>query len=233
MEQDYKIKDLDLKKAREYKYSQNPNNCLRFILPIPNWLDIERPKIDDDPIKILKKDEGPLVRFTFMNYKDKAEQGVRIDGSAAIIFMGFNLDKAAALKSLIYEYIDHPIELKPDQLTAILERSYEELNITDRYNKTLNHLKYYRPYDVKGELGLYLPKENPSSAIYIRGKGCFLDGPTLTPQKFDDGAFINFPGRRLDELFKNPAGGKLVQGTVFINDRLNIDGSKIDLKMLP
>ncbi len=233
MTKKWRIADLDFAKAREYITSQDPDISLRFFLPVPNWLKDGKPIVDDENIKRVQKKDGAQWRYTFINYKDNAEQGVKIDGSAAIVFMGADKKKAEQLKDMIAEYVSDTSQLTPAILSEILKRSKDELGLVDRYNKGLNGLQYFHAYNADGQYGAFLPHENPSAAIYIEGDGEFLDGPTLTPQKFENGAFINFPGKRLSDLFEGPAEGRLVQADVFVKDRENLDGSKIDLAAVP
>ncbi len=231
----WKLTDLDFRKAREYIPSQNPEISLRFVLPIPNWMDQSEPAVSHHQIKQVEKKSGLQWCYLFSNPKDQAQQAVKIDGSAAIIFMGVDTKKSEELNKLITECLSGG-ELTPDKLTIILDRSYEELGIVDRFNKSLGSIdQFFHPYEVKGHLGSFLPRPNKSSAIYIPGAGEFLDGPTATPQKFENGAFINFPGMELKNIFLANVDGKarLVQADVFRRDRTHPDGKEIKLECIP
>ena len=234
MTKTWNLTDLDFSKAKEYISSQDPDVSLRYALPVPNWLDNGEPTFQHENIQPIQKGTESQWKFKFTNYKDNAQQAVKIDGKNGIVFMGVTPDTAKQLDTLIND-VTQGEDLTPDMLDEILKRSYEELGISDRFNKGLESFqKFFHPFDVNGQQGAYLPKPNPSSAIYIPGAGEFADGPTVTPQKFEDGAFINFPGVRLKDLFAQKAElrGRLVQASVFSKDRTNPDGSAIDLETL-
>ncbi|MCI5061076.1 MAG: hypothetical protein MRY79_08410 [Alphaproteobacteria bacterium] len=234
MTKTYNLQDLDLSLAQEYISSQDPEISLRFFLPLPNWMDGDTPAIDHPQIQILEKKSGPEWQFFFTNYTDNAEQSAKIDGADGIIFMGVSPQKALQLTALIQEYMTEGQDLTPDNITQILKRSHKELGIVDRFDKSAESIeKYFHPYQHTGLMGPYLPKPNTSSAVYIPGAGEFADGPTVTPQKFENGAFINFPGVKLSDLFARKSSGelkgRLVQADTFLRDRTKPDGSKIIL----
>lgn len=230
-----RLADLDFSKAQEYIVSQDPDISARFVLPIPNWMDGENPSITHEQIKQVPKKSGLQWRYTFTNPEDGAQQGVKIDGTSSIVFMGLNENKAEQLSALIVECRARK-ELTPETLTIILDRANRELGIQDRFNKDLASIdSYFHPYKAYGHMGTFIPNPNPSCAIYISGEGEYLDGPTLSPQKFENGAFINFPGVRLSGIFDAEVRGtgRLVQAAVFLRDRTLPDGRLIDLANAP
>lgn len=239
------LKHLDLSKAIEEIPSQNPQTALRFNLPVPNWLDGDGlPKSDHKRIR--QKDDGSW-RFFFQNYKDNCLQGVKIDGSSVITFMGPDPEQSKKLISLVHEYAADVDTLTPEQLSDILERAHAELNLQDMYNNGRKSVEsFMHPFtqvttDHKF-FGPFLPKPAISTAVYIQGTGIFSDGPTATPQRFEKGAFISFPGQRKtqilemspEELLGNKNFTvKLVQADVFTNSRTYADGSRIETDTLP
>lgn len=235
MKKKWQLTDLDFNKAREYIVSQDPDVSSRFVLPVPNWMDGAHPSVTDEQIKQVPKKGGLQWRYTFTNPEDGAEQGVKIDGTSSIIFMGLNEDKAERLSRLVSECLAGK-KLTPEVLTTILDRANRELGIQDRFNKDLASIdRYFHPHNAQGHLGTFIPNPSPSCAIYIAGEGEYLNGPTLTPQRFENGAFINFPGVRLTDIFdvEVRGSGRLVQAAVFLRDRTLPDGNLIDLKNIP
>jgi hypothetical protein len=239
---DIRFEALDLSKAWEYISTQDPERGLRFVLPIPNWQEagITHDKIVD------VQNKG--MRFTFKNYTDKNflddsdapdNQGVKIDGSSAIIFSSLTLDKANKLSTLVRECSANHTDFSPSVVANILERAYAEFGLGDRYNKGLAAIgEHFQPYDSSNNLGLFLPNENRHAAIYLDGVGRYMDGPTLQPQEFSNGAFVTFPGITLTMLFNQSfeelkAKSRLVQAQVFLHDRDHADGSRINLARLP
>lgn len=230
------LKDLNPAFAREYVSSQDPDISLRYVIPIPNWLENNAPIFDHPQIKQIEKKGTKQWRFLFLNHKDNAEQGVKIDGTGAIILMGITEELSKKVTSLIKSYISKPDDLTPEIVSEILDKTYTNFGINDRFNKDIESLEqHFHSYNADDYLGGFLPKFNQSVAIYIAGEGEFLDGPTLTPQKFANGAFINFPGQRLTDSFQQNAlqRGRLVQADTFIKDRTLPDGTVIDVTKIP
>jgi hypothetical protein len=150
--------------------------------------------------------------------------------------MGLDESKSRQLAEMIDWYTVGAQDLSPQDVTEILVRAENELGAVDRFNKDLQSIDlYFHAHEAEGHLGAFLPKPNHSSALYIAGEGEYVDGPTLTPQKFSNGAFINFPGVRLSEIFelKAEAKGRLVQADVFVRDRTLPDGGKVQLSCVP
>lgn len=191
----WSLKDLDTSKAIEDIPSQNPQTSLRFNLPIPNWLDENgRPKLAH--AQICRKNDGSW-RFFFQNYKDNCLQGVRIEGSSVITFMGPNPETSQKLIQIIQEYSADLEQLTPVQISDILERARVELGLQDMYNNDRKgvelHMHPYAEITTNHKyFGPFLPNPMISTAIYIHDSGSFSDGPMVTPQRFENGAFISF-----------------------------------------
>lgn len=245
MSAQWSLKDLDLTKAIEDIPSQDPQTSLRFNLPVPNWLDGQgNPKSKHPQFK--QKEDGTW-RFNFQNYKDNCLQGVKIDGSSVITFMGPTPEQSGQLIQLIAEYTADIEQLTPEQLSDILQRAHSELHLVDMYNNGRKGVEsYMHPYPAivtsHPAFGAFLPKPTLSTAVYIQGAGSFLDGPTATVQRFENGAFISFPGQSkaqvlgmsIDELLASKNFTvKLVQADVFISSRTLADGRKIETSALP
>lgn len=215
----WKIEDLDPSKLFEVNYSRDPDIGGRFSLPIPNWLNASGEPLEaiqkhiitkkqaeqDFELGIYKDDEGKW-RFSFINYKDNGcLQGVKIDGTGSVMFGAPTLGQTQKLFTLISEVVPELGQMSPAQLIEILERSHTEIVITDRYNDSDGNIKKEMDLvDDNGSgyhrYGLYVYKpEIISSCIYLSGSGVFLDGPTETPQGFDNGGFIFFKNKRIDQ----------------------------------
>jgi len=241
----WSLKDLDFTKAIEVIPSQDPQTSLRFNLPVPNWLDdTGRPETGHSQIK---QDENGSWRFYFQNFKDNCLQHVKIDGSSVITFMGTNPEKSKELIRLAGEYAPDIEHMTPEQLSHILERSHSELRLEDRYNNSRKGVESrMHPYDEvttnHSSFGAFLPKPSVSTVVYIQGAGVFLDGPTATPQRFENGAFISIPGKNKKQVLKMSKeellGGKdftakLIQADVFTSSRTLADGGAINVSALP
>ena len=242
MSKNWSLDDIDFSKAIEDIPSQDPEKSLRYNLPVPNWLD-EKGEPTVSHAFIRQKEDGSW-RFYFYNYKDKCDQGVKIDGSSVITFMGANPATAQKLTSLIKEYASDPEELSPEQMSDILERAHSEIGLGDRYNNGRKSVSaYMHPYTAENEyFGEFLPKPVLSTAVYLQGSGVFMDGPTASPQTFENDAFISFPGQPKEKILAmTPAElrankdftVKLVQADVFVNSRTYKDGSEIKTESLP
>ncbi len=241
----WSLKDLDLNQAIEDMPSQNPQTALRFNLPIPNWLNQNgQPEFTHEQIS--QKEDGSW-RFFFQNYKDNCLQGVKIDGSSVITLMGLDPDKSQKLINLVQEYSSDVEQLTPEQLSDILTRAHTELDLQDMYNNGRKGVEsYMHPFtDMTTNhksFGPFLPKPTISTAVYIQGAGTFTDGPTATPQRFENGAFISFPGQRKEKIVQMSPEEiladksftvKLVQADVFTSSRTYSDGNGIEISSLP
>ncbi len=241
----WSLKDLDLNAAIEEIPSQDPQTALRFNLPVPNWLDENGlPKFSHENIR--QKEDGTW-RLFFHNYKDNCLQGVKIDGSSVITFMGLVPEKSEQLIAMIDDYSPDVERLAPEQVSDILERAHAELGLKDMYNNSRKSVgAYMHPYTKittnHESYGPFLPRPTLSTAVYIQGAGSFTDGPTATPQRFEDGAFISFPGQPKEKILSMSAEDiiadksftvKLVQADVFIASRTYEDGTRIETDILP
>jgi hypothetical protein len=239
------LKHIDLGKAIEDIPSQDPQTALRFNLPVPNWLDQNgQPNFRHE--KIQQKEDGSW-RFFFQNHKDNCLQGVRIDGSSVITFMGPTPAQSQSLVQLVREYSDDVEQLTPEQISDILERAHTELGLRDMYNNGRKNVESYMHSYVgittgHKSFGPFLPKPTISTAVYIQGAGVFSDGPTATPQRFESGAFISFPGQRKEQILQMSPEGmlasknftvKLVQSDVFVSSRTYANGNRIETDKLP
>lgn len=237
------LENLDFSKAIEVISSQDPDADLRFNLPIPNWLVDERPVYEHAAVH--RKTEGDKGwRYFFLNLADNCEQNVEIDGTSVITFMGAKPEQAKHMLALIAK-CGGPESLTPASLTELLDRIAKEVGVIDRYdNPRKNVDSYMHPYEplqpATPHLGPFLPVPNLSTAVYVPGEGEFADGPTSTPQKFKNGAFIVVPGKSrdvvlsmsLDEL-REKGSVRLIQADRVLLSKTFADGRKIVPEDLP
>jgi hypothetical protein len=240
MDGKWNLQNIDLALGVEVIASQNPETSLRVNIPVPNWLGDDGKPFVQHPC-IGQKDDGAW-RYFFTNEKDGCLQNVEIDGTSVITFMGVSPEKAEQFVALV-EAFGEAEKLTPDVLTKVLERSAGELGIVDRYDNPRSGVdKYMHPFALSPRhpyLGAFLPMPNLSMAVFLPGAGEFADGPTSTPQKFEDGAFVVFPGKSRDAVLEMDSGelkakgkARLVQADVFVASRTYPDGSAIVLKDL-
>lgn len=233
------IKDLNLSRAFDVVPDINPERSLRYSIPVPNWLnEAGIPVISHAAIRN-HKEGGNDWRFIFWNFKDECDQTLRIDGSSSVMFAGISPAKAQKLTDFIESIVEDIDSMTPDQLTFILDYAKEGLGLGDRYTKKQHdlHNEMDSWITLHGEkLGAFLPKMNISSCIYVPGNGEFVDGPAATPQRFENGAFVVFPGHASGELIGLDASSlkalkpKIVQTDVFMGTRTHVNGDAITFK---
>lgn len=236
----WSLEDIDLSKAIDVIPAQDPETALRYSLPVPNWLDEHGEPCVSHPQ--IRTDQKGGWRFFFYNDKDSCWQDVRVDGSSCITFMGPKPDQAKTLTRRVLSLSPDPEKTTPEQLAALLAYAKNELGLKDVYdNRCASVLRNMHAWPAPDEahpaLGAFLPNPQLSAAVYLPGAGEFLDGPTATPQRFANGAFISFPGQPREKIAAmTPAELrgtksltiKLVQRDVFVDSRTYVDGSKID-----
>lgn len=248
MDNSYHLTDLDITKLVDVIPNRDPETSVRFSLPIPNWLDEDsNPTVQHKNIQYM--DKKGAWRFKFYNYEDDCEQAVKIDGGGSIIFMSPTPAQSEKLVSIVNSCTDDLATLKPEQLQAILDRSYKEIGLHDLYNENISTLhkrmeqhnssKYSNP-----DFGPFITKSTVSSCIYLTNSGIFMDGPATTPQRFSNGAFIFFPEQSSNQVKKtlnklrtnedtSNISVKLVQKTVFLKTRRDLDTLPIDIQDIP
>lgn len=244
------ISDLDPRKLFEVVPNQDIETSVRFAIPVPNWLNTDgSPQFQHDAIQSYKgKDER---RFHFQNFKDGAQQGVKIDGSGVIFFASPTPGQAQKLEFIVKDCADDLDRMTPDQLQRILDRSYSEIGLLDRYNGNKSgdiDKKMQRPNGYNANhphFGSFVYKAVVSSCIYVPVDGEFRDGPTITPQILNGGGFIVFPGqptRSVKDLIRNydPENPptprpdvKVVATPTFLESRRDINQRPIDMTNIP
>ncbi len=242
------MNDIDFTKAIEVVPSRNPDTDIRFIIPVPNYL---QNHAGDELVKkywfitqYQKNEQTIEMRLKFKNFSDNCMQGVRINGEGAIVFMGKDLSTYRHIMEDLQENYDDIANITLEDVSKILTKTRVIYGITDRYNKkqgeildTMDNINELHS-DIPCFGGFYY-KKNVSTAVYVRGKGQFLDGPTLTPQQFEDGAFIVFSNTSRKDLIerfngsKNEISGKVVQRDVFLKTRATLHSDTINIELIP
>lgn len=237
------IHDLDPNKLIDVQYSRDPETAVRFSIPVPNWLDdAGKPKPEFRHERI-KEDKNGVWRFGFYNYEDFARQGVKIDGKSCVIVAGPTPNQAAKLRALILSIRPDVSQMTPGDLDRILEESFSEIGLHDRYNSNFKEIEdrmdaYAHPEEDHPYLGSFLYKEGlVSSGVFVTGNG-EIDGAAQSAQRFEGGGFISFPWKRKEEaarLIRDYVSGKLekkpdvklISRKVFITSRRDLDGKPI------
>jgi histidyl-tRNA synthetase len=243
------VAELDPRKLFEVVPNRDPETSARFSLPVPNWLNADGTLQFQHPdIKLVKKGGKEELRFTFHNYEDGCEQAVKINEQGVIIFTAPTPAQARSLRKIISDYADDPTKLTPADVKGILSRAYGDLGLMDRFNGNRSDItsKMDRIGDEEKDpvLGAFVYKPVISTCVYLSGSGEFQGGPTITPQVFEAGGFVAFPGQSIKDvraLIKvyNPddhtpkADVKIVSKAVFLKSRRMPDQRPIDMDSIP
>ena len=244
MTRDVTLSSINPENLIEVIPSRDPDYDIRFAMPVPDYLshscgeDLKKRYWFIDEYR--KSDQSVQIRLKFKNFKDDCFQGVRINGEGSIVFMGkgFNTYKKI-MRGLNENYRDiEKISLK--DVSSILTQTRVQFGITDRYNKTISEInkKMDRVPGLESTTpgyGGFFYKPIISSALFLDGKGSYKNGPTATPQIFQEGAFLVFPEQRKVNVIKALAENchdmkaKIVQKDVFLKTRHLADGTRVNI----
>lgn len=165
------------------------------------------------------KFEDGATGYVFFNYADSSVQGCRTDGNAIIIVNEVRSEDVPAIEAEIARYADDPRDLTLDELTAVRE-FISALGYSDQYDSDLkfdaeNFTPVYSDRQLSDASGQPIPgygfkkrdARDICTALYQSGAGEYVDGPSATPQRFEDGAVLVLQPRH------EP---RLVQADVFL-----------------
>ena len=243
------IDGLDPRKLFEAVPNRDPETAARFCLPLPNWCDendvMQHPHPD---VQLITKDGKQEFRYIFHNYEDDARQAAKINGNGAIVFTGPTPGQVVALRKIIADHVSDISLQKPEDVSAILARSYSELGLLDRFHKgrseIIDEMDRIGNVEADPAFGNFVYKHVVSTCIRLIGSGEWEGGPTLTPQIFEDDAFLIFPGQSIEDVKKliksyDPESNaprpkiKIASKSVFLKSRRSLDGHFIDLDKIP
>lgn len=250
MQKTWRIRDIDPKKLIEVLPNRDPETSMRFSLPVPNWLDEGgAPKFDHPALHQVEKKGKKEWRFRFHNYEDGCEQAVKVDGTGSVIFMSPTPGQAQALTQIVYAQTADLDQMKPEHLESILASAYGKVGLLDRYHENRSVIRskmdIHDPQPGQHpDFGGFLFKATASTCVFLSGHGQFSDGPSSTPQTFENGAFILFPSQspeqvrsiiaahNTDEPQERPSV-KLVSKAAFLKSRRDLSGKPLDMTQIP
>ncbi len=226
-------------KAGELDFSQLATTKVisaaqKFIIPVPPFGESGEPLLypqghEQAGQPILNWEKKPIGThgIVFWNEKDKAWQAARGDGQAVIILNQVSTEQAALLYDFIRAINPDPNKLRLEQVKVVLDYAAKILGLKDVYDSNRAFIQSKmtgvgavpRTEDGK-EIECFGHKKRDErdicQAVFVEGRVLF-EGPTVTPQVFENGAVIVKVGQ-------TTAG---VQPDIFMQTYLLADGGKL------